>query len=161
MIKMKLKKCKIIFIFVAFTLPIVLYSALWIINIRGFSQQVREYEQASHNAWYKLEDNYIYTLTIPAYPSMKGCYVVSDENDTISIFIWKTSFLDSYEVGLEVFDEITGVSYQFMTDSKFNPEEKSMECFSDEEKEEILRLLKKNKRIIQLEKQLIMREWGI
>ena len=48
-----------------------------------------------------------------------------------------------------------------MTDLKFNPEEKSMECFSDEEKEKILSLLKKNERIIQLEKQLIMKEWGI
>ena len=92
---------------------------------------------------------------------MKGCYVISDENDTVSIFIWKTLFLDSYEVGLEVFDETTGVSYQFMTNLKFNPEEKSMECFSDEEKEKILSLLKKNERIIQLEKQLIMKEWGI
>ena len=87
--------------------------------------------------------------------------MISDKDDTISLFVWKNSFSEEYESGMEVNDEVFGISYQFMTNKNFKPKDEFMKTFSKKEKERVLTLVEERGNTIQYEQTLIRKEWGL
>lgn len=98
----------------------VIWSALWLINYRNYNIPNSSYEKLLNSLYARSEEEYVFSVSRPVFPSFVGNFAVSSKSGS-QMIIWLAPFsinLNRCEIGIRT--EINGIMYNFYVDTEMN-----------------------------------------